>query len=74
MHKLTAYRLSKRMTQANLAKMLRTTKATISRWEAGKRKPSLSQALAIVKATNGKVTVQDLHDARIATIKSVHGQ
>lgn len=58
--RIKAARIKSGMTQEQLAAVLDTTKAAVSRYEAGKREPNLHQLCKIAKAT--KTTVSELVD------------
>ena len=58
--RIKAARIKCDMTQEQLAAALDTTKAAVSRYEAGKREPNLEQLRKIAKATN--TTVSELVD------------
>lgn len=58
--RIKAARIKSGMTQEQLAAVLDTTKAAVSRYEAGKREPNLHQLCNIAKAT--KTTVSELVD------------
>lgn len=51
MDPITQYRDKRKLTQEALAALVGTTKATISRIESGKRKPSVPLARRIAKTT-----------------------
>jgi transcriptional regulator with XRE-family HTH domain len=59
-HPLLTFRLRHDMTQEEFAAKIGRTAATISRWEAGMRAPSLAAVVAIVRATQGEVTADAL--------------
>jgi transcriptional regulator with XRE-family HTH domain len=59
---LREYLESRRLTQAEFARMVRITPVTLSYYLFGRRKPLLEIAMRIEKATNGKVTMQDMLD------------
>lgn len=54
--RIKAARIRSGMTQEQLAAVLNTTKAAVSRYEAGKREPHLEQLSKIAKATNTYVS------------------
>lgn len=58
--RIKAARIKCGMTQEQLASVLDTTKAAVSRYEAGKREPNLGQLSKIAKSTN--TTVSELVD------------
>ena len=58
-HPLRSYRRKAGLTQDDLAQRLNVKKFTVSRWEAGKRCPSLDLIRRIRNATNGEVTADD---------------
>lgn len=53
--RIKAARIKSGMTQEQLAAVLDTTKAAVSRYEAGKREPHLEQLTKIAKATHTSV-------------------
>ena len=55
MNPLTRYRNANRLNITQLAELLKTSKANVSRWEAGTRKPSPKAAMKIEVLTKGKV-------------------
>jgi len=62
--KLKHYLEAERGNAAWLARQIGTAPETVSFWKNGRRAVPVRHCLAIVKATGGKVTVQDLrpHD------------
>jgi transcriptional regulator with XRE-family HTH domain len=59
-HPLLAYRLRHRLTQAVFAARIGRIASTVSRWESGERTPGLVDVSAIIRATAGEVTADDL--------------
>ena len=54
--RIKATRIKSGMTQEQLAAVLNTTKAAVSRYESGKREPNLEQLRKIARATNTTVS------------------
>jgi transcriptional regulator with XRE-family HTH domain len=65
-HPLRNFRSRKGLTAAKLAELLGVTKATISRLESGKQKPSFALAMKIKKETDGFVTWEDFEREAVA--------
>lgn len=59
-HPLTRYRQKHSLTLAAFAALVPTTKGTISRIESGHRQPGFALLRAIVAATRGELTADDL--------------
>lgn len=59
-HPLTRYRQKYSLTLAAFAALVPTTKSTISRIESGYRQPGFALLRAIVAATRGELTADDI--------------
>jgi transcriptional regulator with XRE-family HTH domain len=59
-HPLTRYRNKHSLTLAAFAAVVPTTKSTISRIESGYRQPGFALLRAIVAATRGELTADDI--------------
>lgn len=57
-HPLTAYREANNLTKAALAELLDVSRASITRWEAGKRKPDRDELVKITHRTG--ISARDL--------------
>ena len=55
---LRAYLDQQQITQAEFAKKVGVPAAMISQWASGSRRPSIRYAVAIQKATKGKIKVE----------------
>jgi transcriptional regulator with XRE-family HTH domain len=55
------YLLKNRIEQKDFAKRIDVAASTLSRWLSGDRTPRGAQALKIVAATKGKVTLADIY-------------
>jgi transcriptional regulator with XRE-family HTH domain len=64
MNALRRFREERQLSQADMAKLIGTTVASISRWETGERRPSSTMFPRIIRATKGKVTPNDFYLAR----------
>lgn len=68
--RLRSFLQTNRLTHAEMAKRLGgVTGQAVRNWSLGYRMPEPLIAEKIVKVTKGRVTVQDLHDQRIETLK-----
>lgn len=68
--RLKSYLSAHNLSHADLAKKLGgVTGQAVRNWSLGQRMPEPMIAERIVKLTKGRVTVQDLHDQRIETLK-----
>lgn len=57
--RLIAARVASNLSQDDLAKLCGVTRWTINRIEKGKRDPSLSLMFRMIRATNGKISLDD---------------
>lgn len=67
--KLTDWMTSRALSPDDLAKQIGVTAEAVRRYRTGSRMPEPLIAEKIVEVTKGKVTVQDLHDARMAFLR-----
>lgn len=68
--KLKDFMEAKHLTAADFARLLGdVTGEAVRLWATGRRMPEPLIAEKIVEVTKGKVTVQDLHDARMAFLR-----
>jgi DNA-binding transcriptional regulator YiaG len=66
-HPLTAYREANRLSKAALAALLSTSRANITRWESGDRKPGKDMIPVITKKTG--IPARKLRPDLVAMIK-----